>query len=134
MRFKGGLLLFLILSPAAFAAGGSWTQKGAGGSLSVGNQIMTSRVLSPPAGVSIGSFASSVSWQIQLLSPPPYGLKIKLCTPKRCIRLPGLSGTLTVKEPLEARADYRFIYSVETRGQLRPTLHVISNHLTVNYR
>ncbi|POT54795.1 flagellar protein FlhE [Citrobacter amalonaticus] len=128
------LLSGLFFPLAVNAASGSWTQKTAGGTISTGKQILASRTLTAPAGVPAQAMTTSISWQIQLLSPPPPGLEIKLCTARRCIRLPGLTGRQTVTVPMQAQVPYRFVYSVNSQGQLRPTLNVVSNQLTINYR
>lgn len=132
--FPLALLLMFSVPLAANAASGAWTQKTAGGSISVGKQILSSRPLIPPDGIPKQATATVVSWQVTLLSPPPPALEIKLCTPQRCIRLPALRGTQTLTVPLLAHESYRFVYVVNRRGALTPALNVVSNQLTVNYR
>lgn len=132
--FPLALLLMFSAPLAAHAASGAWTQKTAGGSISVGQQILSSRPLTPPAGIPEQATATVISWQVTLLSPPPPGLDIKLCTPQRCVRLPSLRGTQTLTVPLLAHESYRFVYVVNRRGTLTPPLNVVSNQLTVNYR
>lgn len=134
MRSILALLLCLTFPLAANAVSGSWTQKSAGGLVSVGQQILTSHSLVPSAGISSKAKVISISWKISLLAPPPPGLEIKLCSSQHCIKLPSLSGHKNIKVHLQAYDTYRFIYSVNSLGQLRPALNVVSNQLTINYR
>ncbi|SFU20173.1 flagellar protein FlhE [Kosakonia arachidis] len=127
------LTLWFVILPVA-ATGGSWTGKSVGGSVSVGQQILTSRPLQAQGPLSRAATITSVVWRIELLSPPPTGLQIKLCAPSFCIPLRDLTGTQQVSVPLSAGNTFRFLYSVNSRGPLMPALQVVSNQLTVNYR
>lgn len=132
MTFKVLMLASLFLFPLETpAASGSWSGTSAGGSVSVGGQILSSRPLNPtlPAGARL----SRISWRISLLSPPPPGLQIKLCSQNRCVLLDSLSGNKQVTTSLTASGPFYFVYSVESRGQLAPALNVIKNQLTINY-
>ncbi len=133
----GGLLMVLtalLFPPAASAAGGAWHQKTAGVVISVGKQTMAGAALSAPADLPASAQASLLAWRVTLLTPPPAGLEIKLCSATTCIKLERLSGQKKLAAPLSARGPFRFVYSVASRGQLIPALHVVSNELTVNYR
>lgn len=127
-------ILGIVLSQAAFAVPGSWSQKTAGGTISVGQQIMQGAPLVAPESLSAMANVSQLSWKITLLSPQVAGLEIKLCTPATCIKLDRLNGQKVLSTPLSARGPFRFIYSVSSKGQLAPAVHVVSNQLTVNYR
>lgn len=123
--------LTLLFPLAAAAASGSWSGDSAGGKVSVGNQTLTSRPLNttlPPAAT-----FSRISWRISLLSAPPPGLQIKLCSQEKCIRLDSLSGQKSVGSSLTARGPFYFVYTVESQGQLLPPLNVVKNQLTINY-
>ncbi|NIY48674.1 flagellar protein FlhE [Cedecea colo] len=128
------VLAALLFPPAAFATGGAWHQKTAGVVISVGKQTMAGAALSAPADLPASAQASLLAWRVTLLTPPPAGLEIKLCSAATCIKLAGLSGRKKLTAPLSARGPFRFVYSVAGRGQLIPALHVVSNELTVNYR
>uniref|UniRef100_UPI00289C0246 flagellar protein FlhE n=1 Tax=Pantoea sp. TaxID=69393 RepID=UPI00289C0246 len=75
-----------------------------------------------------------IAWRISLLSPPPPGLQIKLCSQQRCLPLPTLVGQRDDPAPLTAQGPFYFVYSVESRGALLPPLNVVKNQLTLNYR
>ncbi|MCZ3383819.1 flagellar protein FlhE [Kosakonia sp. SOY2] len=129
------LLLALQASPAASAqTTGAWSASSAGGSVTTGKQLLRGRPLFSPESLSPSAQAVRISWRITLLSPPPPGLVIKLCRIDKCIPLPALSGERRIDVPLAANGEFRFIYSVNSLGQLRPALNVVRNQLTVNYR
>lgn len=126
------LVFTVLLFPlAASAASGSWSGDSVGGSVSVGNQTLSSRPLNPtiPAAASL----NRISWRISLLSPAPPGLQIKLCSQESCIVLDSLSGNKKVGSTLTARGPFYFVYSVASQGQLLPPLNVVRNQLTINY-
>lgn len=129
---------YLALIPAVIALStaasvGSWSGSSVGGRLSVGGQMLVSRPITPPQPPAAAGQVFSLSWRITLLSPPPPGLQIKLCTPSICYPLHALSGTRQIDGPLSAHETFRFIYSVAGRGTLLPALQVVSNQLTLNY-
>lgn len=128
------LSLLLALPAAAAPSGGSWSDTAAGGSTRTGQQIVRGRALTSPPALSAAAQVTRLSWRITLLSPPPPGLAIKLCRRDRCLQLHSLAGQQTVTFPLSAVGEFRFIYTVNTRGQLRPALNVVSQQLTVDYR
>lgn len=135
MKLAGLMVLTALLSPlAAFATSGAWHQKTAGVVISVGKQTMAGAALRAPVGVPDSAQASLLVWRVTLLTPPPAGLEIKLCNTTTCFQLDRLSGQKKLSRPLAARGPFRFVYSVASRGQLIPALHVVSNELTVNYR
>lgn len=127
-------VLLLGLPLIAQAAGGSWSRDSGGGVISVGNQIMRGPALTPPGPVPAAASISRVSWRITLLNAPPPGLEIKLCTQAQCVKLDALAGQRTLPESMKPGDSFRFIYAVNARGQLRPAVNVVSQHLTVNYR
>jgi len=128
-------LLMLSLFPLAACAGsGSWTQKSAGGVVSVGNQILTGSPLRSPSPLPSSARIQRVAWRIELLSPPPPGLQIKLCSAAACLPLESLAGQRSIDLPFSAGGPFRFIYSVDSRGPLIPALNVVSNQVTVNYQ
>ncbi|RPE04624.1 flagellar protein FlhE [Candidatus Pantoea deserta] len=126
-------LTFLFASLTAHALSGSWSDSSAGGSVSVGKQILVSRPLNAPGDLPASAVVTRLAWRIELLSPPPPGLRIKLCTSAICFPLAGLSGVKQVPIALSAKNRFRFVYSVESRGTLSPALQVVSNRLTLNY-
>ncbi|WP_435927724.1 flagellar protein FlhE [Dryocola sp. BD613] len=135
MKLAKLIMLVALFTPlAAGAAGGAWHQKTAGVVISVGKQTMAGAALSAPADLPASAQASLLAWRITLLTPPPRGLEMKLCSATTCIKLERLSGQKKLTAPLSARGPFRFVYSVAGRGQLIPALHVVSNELTVNYR
>ncbi|WP_050597539.1 flagellar protein FlhE [Enterobacter sp. DC4] len=127
------LLLSLPLTATA-VAGGSWSQQSTGGTVSVGKQLLVGRTLSSPAMISHTALVREIGWKITLLSPPPRGLEVKLCRREGCLQLPALAGHMTLSHPWSAIGDFRFLYSVNSTGQLIPALTVVRNQLTVNYR
>lgn len=127
-------LMLLGLPLLAQAAGGSWSRDSGGGVISVGNQIMTGPTLSPSGAVPPAANVSRISWRITLLNAPPPGLEIKLCTQAQCVKLDALAGQRTLPASMKPGESFRFVYSVNARGQLRPAVNVVSQHLTVNYR
>lgn len=129
------LLALQTTSPEAFAqTTGAWSASSAGGSVTTGKQVLRGRPLFSPESLSPSAQAVRISWRITLLSPPPPGLMIKLCRIDKCIPLPALSGQRRIDVPLAANGEFRFIYSVNSLGQLQPALNVVRNQLTVNYR
>lgn len=132
MKYLPLTLLFVTL--AGQATSGSWSTSSVGGSVSVGNQILVSRPLSASGTLPASAAVTRFAWRVELLSPPPPGLRIKLCTSSICFPLTSLSGELRVSVALSPRETFRFVYSVESRGVLAPALQVVSNRLTLNYR
>lgn len=128
------ILALLALPVAAQATGGAWSRTSAGGSVSVGKQLLRGRPLFSPSSVPPSATMTRFSWRITLLSPPPPGLQIKLCRSDKCFPLPALAGQRTLDAPFSAAGEFRFIYSVNSLGQLKPALNVVSNQLTVNYQ
>ncbi|CNI14426.1 MULTISPECIES: flagellar protein FlhE [Yersinia] len=133
MKLSALIFLSLTLFPLVAAAiSGSWSGSSAGGVISVGGQILASRPLTPmlPANAKL----QQISWRIELLSAPPPGLQIKLCSQHKCILLDSLSGQKRIDSELTSRGPFYFIYSVNSQGQLLPPLNVVSNQLTIIYR
>ncbi|HEN3278311.1 TPA: flagellar protein FlhE [Yersinia enterocolitica] len=126
------MLLSLAITPlTASAINGSWSGSSAGGVISVGGQTLASRPLKPvlpPAAT-----PRNITWRITLLSAPPVGLRIKLCSQNSCILLDSLTGQKSVDGILTSHGPFYFIYSVESQGQLLPALNVVNNQLTINY-
>ncbi|ROP58320.1 flagellar protein FlhE [Enterobacter sp. BIGb0383] len=131
MRYLLLTLWFGVL--AAQAASGTWTGESVGGRVSVGQQILASRPLSAAGPLFSSATITRLAWHIELLTPPPPGLQIKLCARSVCFPLAGLSGVKQISAPLSPDETFRFLYSVNSRGPLTPALQVISNQLTVNY-
>ncbi|WP_080673323.1 flagellar protein FlhE [Serratia fonticola] len=129
------LLTILLLSGSAPASmTGSWSRDSVGGHVSVGFQPLSSNALIPPAFIPTNAKATRIHWHISLLSSPLAGLKIQLCHSQGCEQLHGLRGEFTPQSPWPANDTYYFVYTVNTRGQLRPPLQVIRNELTINYK
>ncbi|APG19360.1 flagellar protein FlhE [Kosakonia radicincitans] len=124
----------LVLPANAAPSSGSWSDTAAGGSTRTGKQIVRGRALSSPSAIPASAKVTRVSWRITLLAPPPPGLEIKLCRHDRCLRLPSLAGQRSITFPLSATGEFRFIYTVNKRGPLRPALNVVNQQLIVNYR
>lgn len=136
MRLAKFVICFISICPcvASGASQGSWSKDSAGGVITVGNQEMRSQRMPPPADVPQNAVVERISWHISLLSRPPPSLKVMLCHSGACRQLSGLSGVLTPYSDWPAKENYQFIYIVKSRGQLRPALHVVRNHITVNYK
>jgi len=128
------MLCFATLS--AQAIDGSWTEKSAGGRVSVGQQTLAGRPLRAAGPLLPAARVTRVAWRIELLAPPPPGLEIKLCAPSICFPLTDLSGVKQISRTIALSPDnsFRFVYSVNSRGPLSPALQVVSNQLTVNYQ
>lgn len=133
MRGVFTLIALLLLAPAAGAAG-AWSDKAAGGVVSIGRQLLVGRALHSPHHLPATAKATRLAWRIELLSPPPPGLQIKLCHTSRCLALPALAGQLSADSALPASGEFHFIYTVEHSGPLVPPLNVVNNALTLNYR
>lgn len=123
-----------LVTLAATGTTGSWSATSAGGRVSVGEQTLVSRPLSPPGPLPASTRVRSLSWRIMLLSPPPPGLQISLCTASGCFALQSLSGTRQIDGPLAASQTFHFLYRVARSGPLMPALQVVSNQLTLNYQ
>lgn len=124
----------LCVALTAQAVSGSWSASSVGGRLTVGHQRLVSRPLRPPEALPAAARVTRIAWRIELLDPPPPGLRIMLCAPARCLPLAGLAGAQPVTPPLSPAATFRFLYEVERPGALAPALQVVSNRLTLNYR
>ncbi|QLA68093.1 flagellar protein FlhE [Enterobacter pasteurii] len=135
MRSVAILLVLLSLPTTTWAATGAWSDKAAGGVVSVGKQLLVGRSLHAPSHqIPASARVTRLSWRIQLLSPPPPGLQIKLCGETSCLPLPALAGEIAPSMKLPATGDFHFIYIVNYKGQLTPPLNVVNNTLTLNYR
>ncbi|EEF2419646.1 TPA: flagellar protein FlhE [Salmonella enterica subsp. enterica serovar Muenchen] len=113
--------------------GGSWSEQTVGGTISIGNQLLISRSIHSPANIPKPSYSRTISWKINLLSPPPSGLTIKLCSQDGCVSIPSLSGQIHPAVRIPAYGTFYFIYTVKHNGQLLPPLTIINNRLTINY-
>ena len=126
------IALFLCSPLVASAASGSWSGDSVGGIVSVGRQPLKSRPLVP--ALPTNAQVHTLSWRITLLTPPPAGLTVKLCNPRRCLGLASLSGQVKTDAALFGQEPLHFVYSVETPGRLAPPLNVVRNEITLNYR
>lgn len=126
------LLAASLSSQAASVAYGSWSSFSVGGTVSVGNQPLSSRPLAPllPPAAAI----NRVAWRITLLSPAPPALTIKLCSQDKCIYLESLAGQKNVGALLPAHGPFHFVYTVNHQGQLIPPLNVVKNQLTIDWK
>lgn len=131
IAFCLGLLLATVSLPT-LATHGSWSDMAAGPQLSVGKQIYAGRPLRPATPIPPGATLSRISWRITLLSPSP-GLTIKLCNAASCVSLDRLAGQKAAPLPFSPADELRFIYMVNTPGQLKPPVRVVSQQMTVNY-
>lgn len=132
LALTAGLVALSALGSPAPA--GSWSATSVGGRVSVGEQTLISRPLSPPGPLPASTRVRRLSWHIALLSPPPPELQIRLCTPSLCYPLQSLSGTRPISSPLSASQTFCFHYRVAHPGPLIPALQVVSNQLTLNYQ
>jgi len=133
MKLRVLILGLAALSAAASGRSGSWSGSSIGGRVSVGQQTLVSRPISPAAPLPATATISTLTWRITLLNSPPPGLQIKLCG-QVCFPLQSLSGTMHLSTPHTANDVFHFIYSVNSRGPLMPALQVVSNQLNVNYQ
>lgn len=128
------LMAMLLTHPVQASMSGSWSKDSVGGHVDMGRQPLTSQALRPSGFVPVNATATRIHWQISLLNAPPAELKIQLCHSQSCEQLHGLSGEFTPQVPWPASDTYYFVYTVNTKGQLRPPLRVIRNMLTLNYK
>lgn len=129
------LFIMAVLANSVQAGtAGSWTQESYGGKVSVGRQELKSQPLQPSGIIPTKATVTRIYWKISLLTPQPQGLKIRLCHSRRCESLKTLSGEFTPKLPWHADDTYYFTYTVNTKGQLKPSLHILKNTLTLNYK
>ncbi|CAD5358434.1 Flagellar protein flhE [Enterobacter cancerogenus] len=125
--------MVLILPLVAQAAGGSWSQKASGPTISIGEQAQSGRPLRPSSPLPAQAQAIEISWRIALLTPAPGTLKIELCSHQQCLRLEQLSGRRTLPPGMSAHGPFTFRYTLIERGPVRPPLQVSSQQLTINY-
>lgn len=125
-------LLLATVSLPTLATHGSWSDMAAGPQLSVGKQTYAGRSLRPATPIPPDATLSRISWRITLLSPSS-GLEIKLCSATACISLDRLAGQKAAPLPFSPAEELRFIYAVNTPGQLKPPVRVVGQHMTVNY-
>ncbi|MCS3433469.1 flagellar protein FlhE [Klebsiella sp. BIGb0407] len=126
------LLLLLLLPLQASASGsGAWQASGMGATLSQRGIVVNSPALRPPAEVN-GNM-TLIAWRYQLMSPEPAGLRVKLCSPSRCVALDGPSGTTRGLAGISAGQPLIFVWEVHGRGSFYPPLRVSSNQVIVNY-
>lgn len=123
---------FLLLAPAACAAGGSVTAFSVGGIISAGDQTLFSRPLAPALPTDARPY--SLSWRIQLLGNPPAGLSIALCGSRGCMTLSGLTGQMPLAGKPTLAGPLHFTYRIRYPGRIAPPLNVVQNQLTINYR
>ncbi|GLR07541.1 hypothetical protein GCM10007905_02600 [Mixta theicola] len=126
-------MLLMAAAPSTLAAHGAWSGTAAGPQLSVGKQTYAGQALRSSAPLPPDAALSRISWRITLLTPPPPGLEIKLCSVTACIPLDRLTGQKAVPLPFSPNEELRFIYAVNAPGQLKPPIRVVSNQITVNY-
>lgn len=128
------LLLSASLPLLAQAASGSWAEGSEGIELKHGETVARSKAIRPGKLLAAGDARmTSVSWRYKLLSVEPPGLQVKLCTPNRCTKLDAAKGTSDVFRGEPANTEFRFIYYVGTRGELRLPFRVLGNEIIVNY-
>lgn len=126
------LLPLLFLPLLAEAAGsGAWQASSMGATLSQRGIAVNSTPLYAPTEVS--GTMTLVAWRYQLMSPPPVGLRVKLCAPSRCVVLDGPNGTTRGLANIPASQPLIFVWEVPGRGSFYPPLRVSSNQAIVNY-
>lgn len=127
------LLLLLWLSPLlAYAAGsGAWQASGMGATLSQRGIVANSSALH--ASDSVSGTMTLIAWRYQLMTPEPAGLRVKLCSPNRCVVLDGPAGTTRGLAGISASQPLFFTWEVPGRGSFYPPLRVSSNQVIVNY-
>ncbi len=130
---NSAFLLLALHSSLCLASTGTWSQQSGGGTLTTGEILLVGRVIHAPAAVPHNAPVRSISWKINLLTPPPQGLEINLCSTTWCQPLPALSGHLTPVRHLSANGPFHFIYNVRYKGQLIPAVTVVRNQLTIGY-
>jgi flagellar protein FlhE len=128
------LVGWLLLTPMAVAADGSWTSQSFGGTLTQGKQVQKSKPIEAPSPLPSSAVATRLVWKIKADNPPPDGFRIRLCSEIRCIALPGLAGEIPLAAGFAVAGPYRFEYFSLVRGRLTPPLTVLSNQVTVSYR
>lgn len=133
MRFVIVFVIFCCL-PLFTHASGSWSATRAGVQLHAGGQEAHSVAFMPPRSLPAGSQVTQLSWRIQLLSAAPRHFHSKLCNAQRCIELEGLQGMIRPDGVFLAQGPFHFVYHVASRGALLPSVYVVSNQLSVNYR
>ncbi|EFH7843624.1 flagellar protein FlhE [Escherichia coli] len=127
------LLLLALHSTLCLASAGSWSQQSSGGTLTTGEELLVGRVIHAPTVVPRNAPVKYITWKINLLTPPPQGLEINLCSTTWCQPLPALAGHLTPTHHLSAGGIFHFIYNVRYKGQLIPAMTVVKNQLTIGY-
>lgn len=129
------LPLLWLVAASAQAVSGSWVADDVGVSLGQGGVQLASPSLRPPNALpDANARITSVSWRYQLASTAPAGLQVQLCMPSRCIALDGGRGRSDALQGALANSEFRFVYSIDTRGTVFPPLRVLSNQVIVNYQ
>lgn len=129
------LLTASLLPLKVGAASGTWVADNIGVTQSSrGVATSSSPLQSPVALAQENARIVSVGWRYQLMSAPPDGLQVKLCTPTRCIPLEGGSGQSRGLAGEAATNPLTFVYFIAGKGRVNPPLQVISNQVLVNYR
>lgn len=135
-RLRVPIVAALLTATAAMAqpAGGSWSRESYGGAISRGGQPVHGPWLQPARPPGVGAIASGIAWRITPAAPLPAGMEIRLCQRARCLLLPALSGELALPPGFSASEPYRFVYLMRPRGEIFPTIVLLSNRLTLRYR
>ncbi|ARJ41841.1 hypothetical protein B1H58_07255 [Pantoea alhagi] len=126
-------MLLMAVSLPALATHGAWSAAAAGPQLNVGRQTYAAPPLRPAAPIPPEAVLRGISWRISLLSPPPARLDIKLCSVTACIALDRLAGQKAAPLPFSPGEALRFVYAVNTPGQLTPPVRIVTNQITINY-
>lgn len=127
-------LALLLVSPLATAADGSWSGQSFGGTMTRGQKVLKSRPVQSPSPLPAGAVASRVSWRIETYGLVPADFRIMLCSPSRCMTLPGMGGEMPMSAGMPASGPFRFEYYSMTGGRSDAPLTVLSNQMTVSYR
>lgn len=130
---RRALLAMLMLLPLfACATDGAWNASATGPAL--GNRGIQASSAPLVPGSAVQGAMTLVYWRYELNGPAPAGLRVRLCSPDRCVALEGASGATRGLSNVTAGAPLRFIFGVEGSGRMKTVLRVISSEVMVNYQ
>lgn len=133
------LTTVMLCALPCLAVSGSWSDSQMGVTLQNRGVIATSSALNPPAHAPVNLTSSTtittLSWSYKLMSPPPEGLQVKLCTASNhCVNIDGGNGQTRSFYGQSAQTSFRFMFYIAGKGVVYPPLRVLSNQVLVNYQ
>ncbi len=126
--------LLLAQDAQATFRDGAWSAEGQSWFLRQRDRVGKSAPLRVEEKLPSYASVSMVYWRYSLVTPYPSGLKIALCSAKRCVELQGGQGGTSAFAGDRANSTFYFSLYLPGKGAINPPVHMLQSQIIVNYR